>query len=692
VRTGVLIPPPTVLPGDPPLPPILAEGLQWHRRGDSARAEKAYRSWLRAQPDHPQATAFCAVSYAQTGDLVRAERLLRKAISLAPGLGDARYALGNVLRAAGRSAEAVTLYAQAHVLGHPDAGKSLDEMLAHTSVTERSRVHRLLAQLFLSRARCHEALEQIMAAIALERNNADNWRLSGHCLAGIRFASFPSTAVVQLLVEAWSRREVDHQLLTGATVSLFRLDPDLTEFVTHGDINSVFRSVAFVLLVALLTKSFVTEPWLEDLLTVLRRSLLASLTDACGGPVENSSLPLVCALAVQCFNNEYIFARTPQEQTAVDELRARITARLDRGEGMPPAWIGLLGCYESLHGFSQAEKLLEHDWPVDLRSVLAKQISEPIEEARLRAGIPQLTTITLGVSSDVREQYEENPYPRWLALPGVPAPALLEEWIRQTCPRFRRLQPDQCTRAPELLVAGCGTGQSTLALACSVSGGRVTALDLSRASLAYAVRMSREQGIHNVEFFQADILSLGNWKRCFDHVDCFGVLHHLAEPIVGWRILTSLLRPGGTMYIGLYSEIGRQGVVAARGLVSRRGYAATPEGMRSSRAEIRSRAKTDPALRTLVDSWAFYNMSNYRDLVFHVQEQRYTLPKIGDMLRELGLELIGIAHTDPTVQQRYCARFPGDTDQTNLNCWHQFELENPTTFESCYRLWLYKSR
>jgi hypothetical protein len=61
-------------------------------------------------------------------------------------------------------------------------------------------------------------------------------------------------------------------------------------------------------------------------------------------------------------------------------------------------------------------------------------------------------------------------------------------------------------------------------------------------------------------------------------------------------------------------------------------------------------------------------------------------------LHELGLELIGIAHTDPTVQQRYCARFPGDADQTNLNCWHQFELENPTTFESCYRLWLYKSR
>jgi SAM-dependent methyltransferase/tetratricopeptide (TPR) repeat protein len=636
--------------------------------------------------------AFCAVSYAQTGNLVRAERLLRKAISLAPGLGDARYALGNVLRAAGRSAEAVTLYAQAYVLGHPDAGKSLDGMFAHASVIERSRVHRLLAQLFLSRARCHEALEQIMAAIALEGNSADNWRLAGHCMAGIRFASFPSMAVVRLLDEAWSRREVDHQLLTGATVSLLCLDPDLSDFVIRGGVDSVFRSAALPLLVALLAKSFVTEPWLEDLLTVLRRSLLASLTGAAGGKIETSALPLVCALAIQCFNNEYIFARTPQEETAVDKLRARIAARLDRGEGIPPAWIGLLGCYEPLHGFSRTDKLLEHDWPEDFRSVLAKQLSEPIEEARLRTGIPQLNPITTGVSSDVREQYEENPYPRWLSLPGVPAPALLEEWIRETFPRFRRLEPDRSTPAPEILVAGCGTGQSTLALAASVSGARVIALDLSRASLAYAVRMSRQYGIHNVEFVQADILNLGSWDRRFDHIDCFGVLHHLAEPIVGWRILASLLRPGGTMYVGLYSEIGRQGVIAARSLVAERGYLSTPEGMRRSRVEIRARAKTDPDLRTLVNSWAFYNMSNYRDLVFHVQEQRYTLPKIGGMLHELGLELIGIAHTDPTVQQRYCARFPGDADQTNLNCWHQFELENPTTFESCYRLWLYKSR
>jgi hypothetical protein len=34
------------------------------------------------------------------------------------------------------------------------------------------------------------------------------------------------------------------------------------------------------------------------------------------------------------------------------------------------------------------------------------------------------------------------------------------------------------------------------------------------------------------------------------------VLHHLAEPTAGWRVLVSLLRPGGRMCIGLYSKTG----------------------------------------------------------------------------------------------------------------------------------------
>ena len=56
-----------------------------------------------------------------------------------------------------------------------------------------------------------------------------------------------------------------------------------------------------------------------------------------------------------------------------------------------------------------------------------------------------------------------------------------------------------------------------------------------------------------VSYGQADILELGRLGRTFDVVDVGGVLHHMAEPLTGWRVLVSLLRPGGLMRVALYS-------------------------------------------------------------------------------------------------------------------------------------------
>ena len=75
----------------------------------------------------------------------------------------------------------------------------------------------------------------------------------------------------------------------------------------------------------------------------------------------------------------------------------------------------------------------------------------------------------------------------------------------------------------------------------------------------------------NIDYAQADILQLGAIGRTFDLIQSAGVLHHLADPWAGWRVLLSLLRPGGVMRIGLYSETARRGVVAARAFIAQRG-------------------------------------------------------------------------------------------------------------------------
>ena len=67
-----------------------------------------------------------------------------------------------------------------------------------------------------------------------------------------------------------------------------------------------------------------------------------------------------------------------------------------------------------------------------------------------------------------------------------------------------------------------------------------------------------------IDFAQADIIKLGSIGRTFDVIEPSGVLHHLADPFAGWRVLVSLLRPGGVMVLGLYSEAARGNVMAAR--------------------------------------------------------------------------------------------------------------------------------
>jgi SAM-dependent methyltransferase len=233
-----------------------------------------------------------------------------------------------------------------------------------------------------------------------------------------------------------------------------------------------------------------------------------------------------------------------------------------------------------------------------------------------------------------------------------------------------------------ILVAGCGTGQQAILTAQRYPASKVLALDLSLASLGYAARKTLELGIRNIEYRQADVLALGALEERFDLIECSGVLHHLEDPLAGWRILAGLRKPGARMRIGLYSELGRRAVVRARELIAARGFKPDAQGIRAARAEIRK----DPQLEQLARNEDFYSMSGCRDLLFHVQEQRFTLPRIEAALAELGLEFMEFEFADSGASlQRYRSRF---SDERDLKCWARFEEEFPDTFSRMYQFWV----
>ena len=198
---------------------------------------------------------------------------------------------------------------------------------------------------------------------------------------------------------------------------------------------------------------------------------------------------------------------------------------------------------------------------------------------------------------------------------------------RETKPRIE--DPTTADRATtnEILIAGCGTGEHVYKTAYNYPDARILAIDISAASLAYAFRMTREAGLRNVEYAQADILKMGSIGRSFDRIELVGVLHHLAQPKAGWETLLSLLRPSGTMLVGLYSEAARKAIVDARALIAARGYQPTAQDIGACRQEI-IRDNSNSRLNVLSASADFYSMSGCRDLLFNVMEHRFTIPQI----------------------------------------------------------------
>lgn len=359
------------------------------------------------------------------------------------------------------------------------------------------------------------------------------------------------------------------------------------------------------------------------------------------------------ALALQAF-----YAEHPWPAARVDDL----------GDG--PVAVALRAAVAPWDGPVDAEALPE------LARVL---VDEPARERELAATLPSLTD-DADSSVAVREMYEDNPYPRLVTFP-MREPRTLADRLAELGASDRGVDGPA-----DVLIAGCGTGQHALITAGSLSHRSILAIDLSTASLARAQRLALEHGFDRLRFARADLLGLHTLEERFDLVESVGVLHHLADPLAGWRVLRGLLRPGGVMRIGLYSERGRADVVAARALIAEHGWPPTPDGIRAARDHLLGLPADHPA-KPLVRSPDFPSESGLRDLIFHVCEHRITPLQLADQLAALDLELLGFQHPHASIPARFEAAFGPDAPKTDLALWDQHEQDHPQIFSGMLVFW-----
>lgn len=655
---------------------LFRQAMAHHQAGRIREAEANYREVLAANPRHTGALGYLGLLAHQVGQSDAAIDLLRKAIASDRRNPEPHYNLARILSDRGHDDEAIV---------HNRKAIEIDPNFPGA--------HNNLAALFLLQGRPVEALATAIQGLRTD----DAAGLKSTFVMALRQLD-PATVridpnLVQLLVRALREPWCRPRDISAAAGTILLRTPAMARAVEQsareGDVRptEMFSPADLValdgdgLLGALLGTSPVTTIAIEGVLTAVRRAVLNDI--ATGALDGDAWLPLVAALGQQGFINEYVFDVTDQDQAQLGKLRDDIINEIAQGQAIAPVKLAVLASYLPLHSIPGAEQLAERSWPDAMAGLIKQHIRDHREELNIRSSIERLTAIEDDVSEKVRAQYEENPYPRWSRVFAETQALPVDAYIGMRFPGapYKPLG----NRTIDVLIAGCGTGQHAIQRAQQLQSANVLAIDLSLASLGYAIRKTKELGLTNLRYAQGDILALEDGKT-FDVIDSSGVLHHLKEPLTGWRRLAGLLRPGGLMHIGLYSSTARRDINTARDLLAKQGRAYSVSEVRRLRADVAGRAPGDD-LHNITGFSDFFSTSECRDLLFHVQEHQFSIPQIADFLREGGFAFLGF---ETPARSSYLRRFPEDRAATNLANWATFEAENPATFATMYQFWIQK--
>lgn len=448
---------------------------------------------------------------------------------------------------------------------------------------------------------------------------------------------------------------VDHNHVVLLWLSMVAVDPVFKDCVECVEARSVDLAAWQKIETALndpfmtegLRKLLIRNPAYEVFFRNLRKIALLELWPK--GLLKTKHLNFLCAMAEQCFVNEFLYDVTEEERSAL--------ASLPRGN---PIAVSILGCYVPL---SEEQINPKMSAVAAFRNMIDVHIHSVRRERELQELIPR-AEISNAVSQNVQAMYEENPYPRWRSIDVALGK-----------------KPDV---AGTMLIAGCGTGRTATQTGYLFPNVEITACDITLRSIAYAMRMAEQFGNEGVHFEQRDIMDMDMMGKTFDFIECSGVLHHMADPAAGWKKLVSRLEQDGLMLICLYSTKAREDVKTVRDYIAAKNLPPTAETIRKLRAEIID-TRGHP-LERITRFRDFYTLSETRDLVFHIQETTYSIPEIVKIADDLGLEVYRMKVPDKNVEAVYRQMFPEDAEMSNLDNWHAFEQQHPLTFVGMYKM------
>lgn len=543
-----------------------------------------------------------------------------------------------------------------------------------------------LGKLYLQQYKNEEALSLFIKSYLINRNN-DSLISIGNSLVNYKFNKSNKEIFEILFILINKKNLVSPRSIIKSVISLIKHEDKIKSFLDPSfQINSIsqFEEIVSTLskynfFIEIIKQCPLTDIQLENFFTKIRYFILKNAFK-----IKNSNLieSFQIALSYLCYINEFVFFKSDIEESLLSELESNIISDLNSDNQPNQVVLLSFSSYKDLNNFEWSNKIFFQNHLEDLEKLIFN--NKQIENQNKKI-IKRIKNLEDNNSVHVRNQYEENPYPRWIYTKTIFKKNSLNKIIENNELNIFSSKIKSVLN-PNILIAGCGTGQHAIYTALNFKNSKITATDLSLSSLAYAKRKADELSISNIDFIQLDILDTDFLKQKFDLIECVGVLHHMNDPFRGWQVLVNNLIQGGIINIGLYSKYARQHILKIRKDIENKSILVNNKNIRDYRKYIID--VDSPENISIRSSKDFYSISNMRDLLFHVKEHQFDLMQIKNYLDKLNLFFCGF---EKSVLFKLFSSFNhSKLDIYDLSKWNDFEKKFPNSFDGMYQFYCQK--
>ena len=367
---------------------LIGKAIEAQRRGARNQAGRLYEKVLTLNPGHSDALQLLGLIEFEDGRIERAVQLIGEAIQTNPDVPVYHYNIAVVQRAANDNTTALT-HLQHVLASDPEHHDALEQAaLASLSLGEITEALNYIVRLLRINAQdgvAQQWLEEALTQLPAHTYDQTVCDLLQACYTGALLN--PRALALITARQLALRYEIKPNY---ASVTDFRLPTGL-------DQDSLFLDF--------LSNGFNCLPEMELFLTDLRSHFLHSISDR--GSVASTNVPLLAAMCVQCFNNEYVFAMGEREADLLNQLLRCYelginTAEVDWKE--VEMLILVLGMFVPVNELPGANKLAARpleNWQFCVQFVLQRQLVDVLEEAELRKQIARVKAVRNSVSKAV---------------------------------------------------------------------------------------------------------------------------------------------------------------------------------------------------------------------------------------------------------------------------------------------------